>query len=215
MSDVPEQTRYWDHLAIVVRGQTYGIFDWLDINFEEEPMSIVMCGHVDSGKSTTTGCILFQLDGIPGRELDQQEQDEESFEKSSLVFFFFMARQMEEWKRGGNTTCNTNEFFMGMWHKTISDILGRRDVTNNTIKLSSQADAALILEPADATTDKQFQSAGEIQGQTRQHSEPSTLLGMKQTCSDANEIDRGTAGCKHEWRKEGRPPDETEEQVGG
>ena len=79
MSDVREQTRCRDHLSIVVRGQTDGIFDWLDINLEKEPMSIVMCGYVDSGKSTTTGCILFELDDIP-------EQDEERFEKSFLVY---------------------------------------------------------------------------------------------------------------------------------
>ena len=116
MSDTPEQTRCWELLSIVLRGQTDGDmyattgrlfcelddvpkrepdacafymdrqkeerirrviitcdtkvfftdgwnFDWLDMpaNLEEEPLSIVMCGHVDSGKSTTTGCLLFEL----------------------------------------------------------------------------------------------------------------------------------------------------------
>ena len=53
-------------------------FDWLDMpaNLEKEPLSIVMCGRADSGKSTTTGCLLFELGGIPERELDKLKQDE-------------------------------------------------------------------------------------------------------------------------------------------
>ena len=194
MSDVPEQTRCWEHLSIVLRGQTDvdmyptagclfceldGIpkreldevtqgaeylekpssafafymdrqkeerirrviitcdtkvcftdgwnFDWLDMpaNLEKEPLSIVMCGHVDSGKSTTTGCLLFELSSIPEREFDKLKQDEERLKKSSLVCIFFMARQKEEWERGVNTTCNTNEFFTDKWHYTIIDTPGR------------------------------------------------------------------------------------------
>ena len=71
---------------------------------------------------------------------------------------------------------------------------------------TSQADAALILVPADGkfTTaiDKRYQSAGEIQAQTRQHSRSSNLLRMKQTCNDVNKMDFDTAGCEQEWCEE-------------
>ena len=92
-------------------------FVWPDTpaSLEKEPLSIVLCGHVDSGKRTTTGCLLFEPGGIPERELDKLKQDEERLEKSSLVYVFFMARQKEEWDRGMNTTCNTNEFFTDKW----------------------------------------------------------------------------------------------------
>ena len=161
MSDVPEQTRCWEHVSIVLRGDVYPtdgclfceldgvpkrepdevtqgaeylekpssafafymdrqreesirrviitcdtkVFftdgwscDWLDMpaNLEKDPLFIVMCGHVDSGKSTTTGCLLFELGGIPERQFDKLKQDEERLEKSSLVYIFFMARQKEE-----------------------------------------------------------------------------------------------------------------------
>ena len=143
---------------------TDGIFDWLDINLEKELMSIIMRGHVESGKSTTTGCIFFELDGILERELDKLEQDEECFEKSSLLYIFFMARQKEEWKRGVNTTCNANDLFTDKKHYTIIDTLGCRHFSKNTVKGSSQAEATLILVPADrkfiVTMDRQFLSAG-------------------------------------------------------
>ena len=56
-----------------------------------------------------------------------------------------MARQKEEWKRGVNTTCNTNGFFTDKWQYTIIDTLARRDFTKNTIKGSSQADTVAEL----------------------------------------------------------------------
>ena len=34
-------------------------------------LSIVICGHVDSGKSTTTGRLIFELGGIAERELEK------------------------------------------------------------------------------------------------------------------------------------------------
>ena len=102
-----------------------------------------------------------------------------------------------------NTTCNSNEFFTDKWYYTIINTPCRRDFTKKIIKGSSQADAALIFDrKLTTTTDKRYLSAGEIQGQTRQHSRPSKLLRMKQTYNDANEMDFGTAGCKHEWCEE-------------
>ena len=86
-------------------------FDWQDMpaNFMKEPLSNFMCGHVDSGKRTTTGCVLFELGGIPERELDKLKQDEERLEKSSLVYIFFMARQEEEWEREVKTRMSSSQ----------------------------------------------------------------------------------------------------------
>jgi len=43
---------------------------------EKQHMSVVICGHVDSGKSTTTGGLLFELGGISEREMESQAQGE-------------------------------------------------------------------------------------------------------------------------------------------
>jgi elongation factor 1-alpha len=41
----------------------------------KQHVSIVICGHVDAGKSTTTGRLIFELGGIPEREM-QKLRDE-------------------------------------------------------------------------------------------------------------------------------------------
>eukprot|EP00971_Amphidinium_carterae_P224744 4458503-Amphidinium_carterae.1 len=65
---------------------------------------------------------------------------------------------------------------------------------------ASQADVALIMVPADGnfTTAiaKGNHKAGEIQGQTRQHSRLINLLGVKQICIGVNKMDCDTAGYK-------------------
>jgi len=65
-------------------------------NSEKEHLSIVICGHVDSGKSTTTGRLIFELGGLPERELDKLKQEAERLGKGSFAFAFYMDRQKEE-----------------------------------------------------------------------------------------------------------------------
>merc|ERR1711966_532500 len=163
-------------------------------------LSIVICGHVDSGKSTTTGRLIFELGGLPERELEKLKQEAERLGKGSFAFAFYMDRQKEERERGVTIACTTKEFFTEKWHYTIIDAPGHRDFIKNMITGASQADVALIMVPADGnfTTAiaKGNHKAGEIQGQTRQHSRLTNLLGVKQICIGVNKMDCDTAGYK-------------------
>jgi len=53
-------------------------------NSEKEHLSIVICGHVDSGKSTTTGRLIFELGGLPERELEKLKAEAERLGKGSF-----------------------------------------------------------------------------------------------------------------------------------
>ena len=86
---------------------------------EKDHMSIVICGHVDSGKSTTTGRLLFELGGIPEREMEKLKQEADALGKSSFAFAFYMDRQKEERARGVTISCTTKEFFTDKWHYTV------------------------------------------------------------------------------------------------
>merc|ERR1711970_688623 len=94
----------------------------------------------------------------------------------------------------------TKEFFTDKWHYTIIDAPGHRDFIKNMITGASQADVALIMVPCDGnfTTAiaKGNHKAGEIQGQTRQHSRLINLLGGKQICVGVNKMDCDVAGYK-------------------
>ena len=52
-------------------------------NSEKPHLSIVICGHVDSGKSTTTGRLIFELGGLPERDLEKLKQEAERLASST------------------------------------------------------------------------------------------------------------------------------------
>jgi elongation factor 1-alpha len=156
-------------------------------------VSIVICGHVDAGKSTTTGRLIFELGGIPERDMQKLKEEAEKMGKSSFAFAFYMDRQKEERERGVTIACTTKEFFTPTKHYTVIDAPGHRDFIKNMITGASQADVALIMVPADGnfTTAiaKGNPKAGEVMGQTRQHSLLINLLGVKQIVVGINKMD--------------------------
>jgi len=161
-------------------------------------LSVVICGHVDSGKSTTTGRLLFELGGIPEREMEKLKQEAAALGKSSFAFAFYMDRQKEERARGVTIACTTKEFYTDKWHYTIIDAPGHRDFIKNMISGAAQADVALLMVPADGnfTTAiaKGDHKAGEIQGQTMAHARLLNLLGVKKLIVGVNKMDTDTAG---------------------
>merc|ERR1711939_636818 len=172
----------------------------------KEHLSIVICGHVDSGKSTTTGRLLFELGGIPEREVEKLKAEANALGKSSFAFAFYMDRQKEERERGVTISCTTKEFFTDNWHYTIIDAPGHRDFIKNMISGAAQADVALLMVPADGNFTTAIQKgnhkAGEVQGQTRAHARLLNLLGVKQLLVGVNKMDSDVAGFKEARFKE-------------
>jgi len=160
---------------------------------EKTHLSLVICGHVDAGKSTTTGRLIFDLGGINEREMQKLRDEADAVGKSSFAFAFYMDRTKEERARGVTIACTTKEFFTDSYHYTIIDAPGHRDFIKNMISGASQADIAVIMVPADGnfTTAiaKGNHKSGEVQGQTRQHARLINLLGVKQICIGVNKMD--------------------------
>jgi len=159
----------------------------------KQHISIVVCGHVDAGKSTTTGRLIFELGGIPEREMTKLREEADRLGKSSFAFAFYMDRQKEERERGVTIACTTKEFFTPTKHYTVVDAPGHRDFIKNMLTGASQADVALLMVPADGNFStslaKGDHKAGEVQGQTRQHAVLINLLGVKQLLVGVNKMD--------------------------
>jgi elongation factor 1-alpha len=166
----------------------------------KQHVSIVICGHVDAGKSTTTGRLIFELGGIGEREMQKLKDEADKLGKGSFAFAFYMDRQKEERERGVTIACTTKEFFTESKHYTVIDAPGHRDFIKNMITGASQADVALLMVPCDgnftAAIAKGNHKAGEVQGQTRQHAVLINLLGVKQLIIGCNKMDCDVAGYK-------------------
>merc|ERR1719213_1389989 len=157
-------------------------------------LSLVVCVHVDAGKSTTTGHLLFELGGISEREMEKLKEKAAQLGKSSFSFAFYLDTRKDERERGVTISCTTKEFFTEKYHYTIIDAPGHRDFIKNMISGASQADVALLMVPAnkggfETSIQKGNHKKGEVQGQTRQHARLLHLLGVEQVIVGVNKMD--------------------------
>jgi len=157
-------------------------------------LGIVIVGHVDAGKSTTTGHLLFELGGMSDRELEKLKKEAAAQGKGSFAFAYFMDTQKDERERGVTISCRTKEFFTEKYHYSIIDAPGHRDFIKNMISGAAQADVALLMVPAskggfEVSIAKGNHKKNEVQGQTRQHARLCHLLGIEQLIVGVNKMD--------------------------
>jgi len=170
-------------------------------------LGLVVVGHVDAGKSTTTGHLMFELGGINDRDLEKLKKEAEAQGKASFAFAFFMDKSKDERARGVTIACTTKEFFTDKYHYTIIDAPGHRDFIKNMISGASQADVALLMVPAnrggfEVSIQKGNHKKGEVQGQTRQHARLLHLLGVEQILCGINKMDDKSVGYAQSRFKE-------------
>jgi len=166
-------------------------------------MGLVIVGHVDAGKSTTTGRLLFELGGMSDRDLAKLKKDAAELGKESFLFAFFMDKGKDERARGVTIQCCTREFFTDSYHYTIIDAPGHRDFIKNMISGAAQADVALLMVPSnkggfETSIAKGNHKKGEVQGQTRQHARLCHLLGIDQVIVGINKMDSDSVNWSEE-----------------
>jgi len=170
-------------------------------------LGLVIVGHVDAGKSTTTGRLLFELGGMSDRDLAKLKKEAAELGKESFLFAFFMDKGKDERARGVTIQCCTREFFTDSYHYTIIDAPGHRDFIKNMISGAAQADVALLMVPSnkggfETSIAKGNHKKGEVQGQTRQHARLCHLLGIEQVICGINKMDDKSVNWSEDRYKE-------------
>ncbi|KNC48313.1 elongation factor 1 alpha long form [Thecamonas trahens ATCC 50062] len=150
-------------------------------------LNVVIIGHVDAGKSTMTGRLIYELGGIDERAKEKLEQAAAENNKAGFAFAYFMDTSKEERERGITIDCQTSSFRTTNYDYSITDAPGHADFITNMITGAGQADVAVLMVPADGNFEASIAKPSGMMagGQTRQHANLANLLGIKQLVGGA------------------------------
>jgi len=149
-------------------------------------INIVVIGHVDSGKSTTTGHLIYKCGGIDKRTIEKFEKEAAESGKGSFKYAWVMDKLKAERERGITIDIALWKFETEKYYVTIIDAPGHRDFIKNMITGTSQADCAVLIC---ASSTGEFEAGISKNGQTREHAILAYTLGVKQMIVGVNKMD--------------------------
>ncbi|MEM4260059.1 MAG: translation elongation factor EF-1 subunit alpha [Candidatus Woesearchaeota archaeon] len=148
---------------------------------EKEHINLVFIGHVDHGKSTTVGRMLYDSGNIDEQTMRKLTEKAKELGKSGFEFAFVMDNLKEERERGVTIDLAHKKFESPKYYFTIIDAPGHRDFIKNMITGASQADAAVVVVSANP--------GDGVQAQTKEHIFLSKTFGVAQIIVAVNKMD--------------------------
>ncbi|VDM42627.1 unnamed protein product [Toxocara canis] len=151
---------------------------------EKIHINIVVIGHVDSGKSTTTGHLIYKCGGIDKRTIEKFEREAQEMGKGS--FKYVLDKIKAERERGMTIDIALWKFETAKYYVTIIDAPGHRDFIKNMITGLYRRISNSVLAVACGTGE--FEAGISKNGQTREHALLAQTLGVKQLIQVVTEI---------------------------
>jgi len=150
-------------------------------------INIVFVGHVDHGKSTTVGRLLYDSGVIDEQAMKKLKERASELGKTGFEFAFIMDVTKEEQERGVTIDLSHKRFETPKYYFTIIDAPGHKDFVKNMITGASQADVAVLV--CGANEIKGTEGITELPPQTIEHARLTKILGVQQLIVVVNKMD--------------------------
>ena len=158
-------------------------------------MNIVFIGHVDAGKSTLSGSILYLMGKVDARTIERFEREAKDRNRESWFLAFIMDTSEEERAKGKTVEVGRAQFETDVHRYTILDAPGHKNYVPNMISGAAQADIGVMVISARRG---EFETGFEKGGQTREHALLAKTLGVRYLVVVINKMDDPTVN----WDKE-------------
>ena len=163
-------------------------------SLDKEHLNVVFIGHVDAGKSTLSGSILYQTGQVDARAIEKYERDAKAKGRDSWWLAFILDTTDEERTKGITVEVGRAAFETEHKRFTILDAPGHKNYVPNMIAGAAQADVACLVISA---RKGEFETGFEKGGQTREHAMLAKTLGVRVLLVIVNKMDEPTV----KWSK--------------
>nr|GMC75681.1 eukaryotic peptide chain release factor GTP-binding subunit ERF3A-like isoform X1 [Ipomoea batatas] len=170
------------------------IDDAVELN-KKRHLNVVFIGHVDAGKSTIGGQILFLSGQVDDRTIQKYEKEAKDKSRESWYMAYIMDTNEEERVKGITVEVGRAHFETETTRFTILDAPGHKSYVPNMISGASQADIGVLVISA---RKGEFETGYERGGQTREHVQLAKTLGVTKLLIVVNKMDEPTVN----WSKE-------------
>merc|ERR1711937_175168 len=172
----------------IIDNTKFLVYTTLQLNMgkEKDRLNLVVIGHVDSGKSTSTGHLIYKCGGIDARTIQKFEKEAQEMGKGTFKYAWVLDKLKAERERGITIDIALWKFESSKRIFTVIDAPGHRDFIKNMITGTSQADAAVLMI---ASGEGEFEAGFSKDGQTREHALLAQTMGVRQMIVAINKMD--------------------------